>query len=78
DRPLMARTRMQPAIPISVADRVTSWREPLVRHHERLQSVRGSVLVIQFGGAVGTLEKFADKGAAVRAVLARRLGLGDA
>ncbi|RUU31802.1 3-carboxy-cis,cis-muconate cycloisomerase, partial [Mesorhizobium sp. M6A.T.Ca.TU.002.02.2.1] len=67
DRPLMARTRMQAAIPISVADRVTSWREPLVRHHERLQSMRRSVLVIQFGGAVGTLEKFADKGAAVRA-----------
>ena len=78
DRPLMARTRMQAAIPISVADRVTSWREPLVRHHERLQSVRGSVLVVQFGGAVGTLEKFADKGAAIRAALARRLSLGDA
>ncbi|RWP56446.1 3-carboxy-cis,cis-muconate cycloisomerase [Mesorhizobium sp.] len=78
DRPLMARTRMQAAIPISVADRVTSWREPLVRHHERLQSMRRSVLVIQFGGAVGTLEKFADKGAAVRAAVAERLSLGDA
>ena len=33
---------------------------------------------MQFGGAAGTLDKLGDKGAAVRAALARRLGLGDA
>jgi 3-carboxy-cis,cis-muconate cycloisomerase len=33
---------------------------------------------VQFGGAAGTLEKLGDKGPAVRAALAAKLGLGDA
>jgi 3-carboxy-cis,cis-muconate cycloisomerase len=77
-RHLMGRTRMQAAIPITVADRVRSWREPLVRHRERLNERRAEMLVVQFGGAAGTLEKLGDKGASVRAALAVKLELGDA
>ena len=36
------------------------------------------VLVVQFGGAAGTLEKLGDQAGAVRAALAAALGLGDA
>lgn len=77
-RQLMGRTRMQAAIPITAADRVRSWREPLVRHRKRLDERRDELLVVQFGGAAGTLEKLGEKAAGVRAALAARLGLGDA
>ncbi|RWD66471.1 MAG: 3-carboxy-cis,cis-muconate cycloisomerase [Mesorhizobium sp.] len=77
-RALMAVTRMQPAIPITVADRIASWRAPLERHQQRLKEQSGRLLVVQFGGAAGTLDKIGGKAAAVRAELASRLGLGDA
>ncbi|RVA86124.1 3-carboxy-cis,cis-muconate cycloisomerase, partial [Mesorhizobium sp. M7A.F.Ca.US.006.04.2.1] len=77
-RALKGMTRMQPAIPIKVADRVRTWRAPLQRHQERLSEQSRRLLVVQFGGAAGTLEKLGDKGPAVRAALAAKLGLGDA
>lgn len=75
---LMAMTRMQPAIPIQVSDRVRAWQAPLQRHQLRLTEQSGRLLVVQFGGAAGTLEKLGDKAELVRAALAARLGLGDA
>lgn len=78
DRPLMGRTRMQAAIAISVADRIRAWRDPLLRHRARLATLKGELLVVQFGGAAGTLDKLGGKGAAVRKALAEGLGLGDA
>ncbi len=78
DRPLMGRTRMQAAIPITAGDRIESWREPLLRHWVHLERLRSEALVVQLGGAAGTLEKLGDAALEVRADLARRLGLGDA
>lgn len=78
DRALMGRTRMQAAIPITVSDRVRAWREPLLRHRGRLETQSRGLLVVQYGGAAGTLEKLGDKANAVRAALADKLGLGDA
>lgn len=77
-RALTGMTRMQKAIPIKVADRMAAWRTPLQRHQERLPEQSRRLLVLQFGGAAGTLEKLGDKGPAVRAALAAKLGLGDA
>ena len=77
-RALMAMTRMQPAIPITVADRIAAWRAPLQRHQSRLAEQSRRLLVVQFGGAAGTLEKLGDKAPAVRAALAFRLSLGNA
>jgi 3-carboxy-cis,cis-muconate cycloisomerase len=78
DRPLTGVTRMQPAIPIRVADRLESWRRPLERHRARLAGQAGRLLAVQFGGAAGTLDKLGGNGAAVRRRLAERLGLADA
>lgn len=75
---LMGRTRMQAAIEISVADRIRAWREPLERNRARLAAIRSELLVVQFGGAAGTLEKLGDKAVAVRKALAQKLGLNDA
>lgn len=77
-RPLMGLTRMQAAIEISVADRIRAWREPLERHRSRLAAMKQELLVVQFGGAAGTLEKLGPKAASVRKALAQKLGLGDA
>ncbi|MEP7452353.1 3-carboxy-cis,cis-muconate cycloisomerase [Phyllobacterium sp. SB3] len=75
---LMGRTRMQPALPISVSDRINAWHAPLVRHRERLIILSQSLLIVQFGGPVGTLDALGDKALAVRAALAKSLKLGDA
>jgi 3-carboxy-cis,cis-muconate cycloisomerase len=75
---LMAHTRMQPAIAITVADRLESWRAPLMRHAKELEGLSSRGLPVQFGGAAGTLETLGAKATAVRAALARELGLADA
>ena len=74
-RALMGRTRMQAAIPITAGDRLASWRGPLARQRARLDRLLPGVLVVQFGGAAGTLDKLGPKAAAVRAALAEALGL---
>ncbi|MDH7804259.1 MULTISPECIES: 3-carboxy-cis,cis-muconate cycloisomerase [unclassified Rhizobium] len=74
---LTGYTRMQAAIPITVADRVASWIAPLERHLVRLDTFLQNGFALQFGGAAGTLEKLGDKAGAVRADLAMRLGLSD-
>lgn len=73
---LMGRTRMQDALPITVADRLRDWRLPLERDLTRLSELKPRLLVVQLGGAVGTLEKFGDKGSEVVRSLASQLGLG--
>lgn len=75
---LMAHTRMQQALPIMWADKLAAWRAPLARHRKRLAELQPRLLVLQFGGPVGTLEKLRDKGPAVAAALARELGLAPA
>ena len=76
-QPLMGRTRMQRALQVRVADRIGIWKGPLIDQIEALNRLEGHVLAVQFGGAVGTLEKLGEKGPAVRARLAERLDLVD-
>lgn len=71
-------TRMQVAIPITATDRIAAWRGPLERHAVRLREQLPRLLVVQFGGAAGTLDVLGETGPTVRAALARELGLGDA
>lgn len=75
-RRLMGRTRMQNALEISVADRIADWEAPLGRHRARLEEIKSRLLVLQYGGAVGTLEKLGEEGPRVVAALADRLELG--
>ena len=75
-RALMGHTRMQPALPITVADRIAVWRAPLLRHRDRLAGLQPRLLLVQLGGAVGTRDKLGDKGTSVAMRLAERLELG--
>ncbi|MDW8091671.1 MAG: lyase family protein, partial [Meiothermus sp.] len=53
--PMAGRTHAQQALPIPFGFKVAGWMAPLLRHLERLEELRGRLLVVQFGGAVGTL-----------------------
>jgi 3-carboxy-cis,cis-muconate cycloisomerase len=73
---LMAgRTHLQHALPVTFGYKCAIWLAPLVSHAERLAELRRRVLVVQFGGAVGTLASLGTQGRAVTEALARELGL---
>ncbi|MBC8718667.1 3-carboxy-cis,cis-muconate cycloisomerase [Ochrobactrum sp. Marseille-Q0166] len=74
---LMGYTRMQAAIPITSGQRIATWKAPLERTLTRISDFSQTGFAVQFGGAAGTLEKFGDRGDAVRAALARKLALID-
>jgi 3-carboxy-cis,cis-muconate cycloisomerase len=74
----MAHTRMQAAIPVPASRKIASWRNPLVRHRERLAEVVDGIRVLSFGGAAGTFEKLGEKGPVVSALLAKHFGLSQA
>src|SRR5690606_361610 len=68
---------LQHALPVTFGFKVACWRDPLVRHLERLREMRPRVLVGQFGGAAGTLASLGGEGLRVRAAMMRELGLGE-
>lgn len=73
---LMAgRTHSQQALPTTFGLKVANWLAPLVRHHQRLRELKPRVLVLQFGGAVGTLAALDKAGLAVVEKLATELEL---
>ncbi len=51
------------ALPITVVDRLASWREPVIRERERLKEWLKNSCIVQFGCAVGTLDKLGGKAA---------------
>lgn len=53
DLPQMARTRMQRALPFTLAARVDAWRAPLSRAVARLADLRPRLLLLQTGGPIG-------------------------
>lgn len=77
-RPLMGQTRMQAALPITVADRLRVWAQLVDNQQARLHMLRPQLAVVQFGGAVGDRRDLNGKGDAVAAALAARLGLASA
>lgn len=74
-KPVMAHTRMQAALPVTVSRKISSWRDPLRRHRERLGALQSQIAILHCGGPTGTLHKWGDKAEAVKQNLARRLGL---
>ena len=77
NRNLMARTRMQAALPVPVAHRLLQWRAPVNHHLECMQAIEKRIQVVQLGGPVGDLNKMDGKGAEIRRRLAQFLELGD-
>jgi 3-carboxy-cis,cis-muconate cycloisomerase len=73
---LMAgRTHSQQALPIPFGLKVAGWLAPLLRHRQRLIELKPRLLVVQFGGAAGTLASLGEGGIAVQEALAAELKL---
>jgi 3-carboxy-cis,cis-muconate cycloisomerase len=76
DTPIAGRTHLQHAVPITFGLKCAVWAAPLATHIERLDQAAKRVLVVQFGGAAGTLASLGAEGLAVTVALAAELGLG--
>ncbi len=72
---LMARTRMQAALPATVALRVAAWRRPLADHLMRADALRGALSQVQIGGPIGARD-VALEACAMRVAKALGLSLG--
>jgi 3-carboxy-cis,cis-muconate cycloisomerase len=73
---MAGRTKSQRALPIPFGLKVAGWLAPLVRHRKRLEEMKPRLLVVQFGGAAGTLASLGDDGIAAIEALAEQLNLG--
>jgi 3-carboxy-cis,cis-muconate cycloisomerase len=75
---MAGRTHLQHALPITFGYKCAIWLAPLPAHARSLRALRGRVLCLQFGGAVGTLASLGDHGRATAVALAEELGLAVA
>jgi len=73
--PIAGRTLMQHALPITFGMKGAGWLDAMNRHRERLAQTRKRVLVLQFGGAAGTLAALKEKGLPVAQAVASELQL---
>ncbi len=76
DTPMAGRTHLQHALPVTFGYKASIWLAMFDRHQERLAELRKRVLVVQFGGAVGTLASLGSQGLDVQQALAEELQLG--
>ena len=73
--PIIGRTWLQHASPTTFGLKAAGWLDAVQRHRERFAALWPRVLVLQFGGAVGTLAALGSRGPNVAATLASELGL---
>ncbi|SAK53620.1 3-carboxy-cis,cis-muconate cycloisomerase [Caballeronia ptereochthonis] len=73
--PMIGRTWLQQALPITLGLKFAQWLDAITRHRERLGELRARALVLQFGGAAGTLASLREKALPVAKALADDLGL---
>ncbi|HTO98897.1 MAG TPA: 3-carboxy-cis,cis-muconate cycloisomerase [Myxococcales bacterium] len=72
---LCGRTWLQQAAPTLFGLKAAGWLDAVERQLVRLQEMRPRLLVLQFGGAAGTLGSLGAKGPEVAEALARELQL---
>ncbi|HBQ36923.1 MAG TPA: 3-carboxy-cis,cis-muconate cycloisomerase [Rhodobacteraceae bacterium] len=77
DTVMAGRTFMQQAAPITFGYKAGVWLDEMMRHRDRLDELRARLLVVQCGGAVGTLATLGENALPVRRELAAELGLSE-
>ena len=75
DAPMPGRTWLQQATPTTFGLKAAGWVDALDRTRKRLGVALDAALVLQFGGASGTLAALGSQGLTVTGALAARLGL---
>jgi len=73
---MLGRTLMQAAPPITFGLKASGWLGAVRRNQQRLRSAFTEALVLQFGGASGTLASLGKAGPEIGTQLAKKLGLG--
>jgi 3-carboxy-cis,cis-muconate cycloisomerase len=73
---IAGRTWMQHALPTTLGLKIAGWLDAVIRHRLRLAETQKRCLVLQFGGAVGTLAALGNRGPEVASLLAAELKLG--
>ncbi len=74
---LAGRTWMQHAVPITFGLRCAGSLDTMMRHRARLAELRSRLLVVQLGGAAGTLASLGANGEVVSRALAEALQLQE-
>lgn len=74
--PMAGRTLLQQALPITFGLKAARWLAVATRQVTALRALHARVLVVQLGGAAGTLASLGDQGVRVAELLGRELGLG--
>jgi 3-carboxy-cis,cis-muconate cycloisomerase len=72
---IVARTWMQQALPTTFGLKAAGWLDAIDRHRARLAETQERCLMLQFGGAVGTMAALGDRGLDVASNLAKELQL---
>ncbi len=73
--PMAGRTLLQHALPIPFGLKLAGYAAALARSAQRLQDLRNTNLVLQFGGAAGSLASLGEHGLGVAEHLAAELNL---
>lgn len=75
--PMVGRTLLQNALPITFGLKVTNWLAGIDEAAARFQRECRGALMLEFGGAAGARGGLEGKGAAIAAHMAARLGLSS-
>jgi 3-carboxy-cis,cis-muconate cycloisomerase len=73
---MLGRTLLQPAPPVTFGLKAAGWLAAIRRSRTRLDEAFNDGLILQFGGASGTLAALGDKGLEVARAMAAELDLG--
>lgn len=73
---MVARSNLQQAVPMTFGFKMARLLATFERHKQRLAEIKSRLLVLEFGGAAGTLATIKDgRGFDCQAALAQKLGL---
>ncbi|MDD0998924.1 3-carboxy-cis,cis-muconate cycloisomerase [Pseudomonas sp. TNT2022 ID1044] len=73
--PLAGRTWLQHATPVTLGMKIAGWLGAVTRSRQRLIELKPRLLVLQFGGASGTLAALGDQAMPIAQALAEELQL---
>lgn len=73
---MAGRTFQQLAAPITFGYKAAVWLDEILRHRDRLEELKGRLLVGQCAGAVGTFATLGDQGIEIQKIMMKELDLG--